>query len=570
MIISEIYLLMPIIMVLIIFIISFIVSSFIHVPVIFAEVIDYHGGPLPTDSLGDSNSLFSAIDLSGNNVSAYANVDQAFGGISVITTVGHVAVENNTLNIKPGVEVAYKATGGYSVLTISSEINTNVLDTNNNTVNITQAEVYRSTIGGFSKLQCMTMAPGCGGISRTNNNTVNVTGSTLRSFPKQANPVIGGSVDIQCIGTAESSHNTVNFIDSNSNSYIVGANISVMGGSDVITVNNTVNVIRSHIDGYYKSVYGATLLVNGNGTVSASNNNVNIVASTVSDSVNGSTSFTKGNGTATLNDNVVIITSGSALEVSVCGGDAYIRGSGSVQIERNSVTIIDSTVGGDVIGGEATVDGRVIEGEATVDGDVVGGKATVDKGFISISVINNTVTLQGNTNLYGCYEGDYGKLTGGITESSGSIVDVFTGNTLNIVLPAPGGIKVGLGFIDNFEYYNFMYAANSPNDAIAIKSMGLNKVVLSDGISKPAIIASIDIAEGGPLPAVDQRFVLINGHIQTDDGSGTEIFRQTTATGKMGRYVDLEFDLDYTSNGYGLVAIFRKATSSAESKSLPE
>jgi hypothetical protein len=128
-----------------------------------------------------------------------------------------------------------------------------------------------------------------------------------------------------------------------------------------------------------------------------------------------------------------------------------------------------------------------------------------------IEGINNTVILEGEVlitkDLYGARN-----------SSNYAPGDVFTGNTLNIINPQIGGIKIER-YIRNFQIYNFTFEANAPTGTVGILSgrsvylYELDKDGKSplkvQGSLRGSKIGTITIEEGGTMPTLGHVFYLI-------------------------------------------------------------
>ncbi|MDR2406230.1 MAG: autotransporter outer membrane beta-barrel domain-containing protein [Deltaproteobacteria bacterium] len=201
----------------------------------------------------------------------------------------------------------------------------------------------------------------------------------------------------------------------------------------------------------------------------------------------------------------------------------------------------------------------------------------VEKCFMGdLKAGNNTVILEGNTrvsNVYGTWY-QYSWLD----NSPRSKIEVFLGNTLNVVLPKEGGIEV-LGDVGNFQYFNFLFKNNSKDGTVGL--VAGNQIYLTDDlpmsypvedpeaavaeavanlevaaenqVSRKVSIGRIDLTYGKSLPADGTTFELLSaaGGIIAGD------FDQKTAKGSMGPFIELNYDLILSSNS--LMAILRQS-----------
>jgi hypothetical protein len=415
--------------------------------------------------------------------------------------------------------------------------------------------------------------------------------------------VLGGSARTSLDGNATASENIVILPD-------VSVAGSVTGGKAEVSGSGTAEALNNIIQGSNAGT-GLTAVIGGEARAGAGTAKASARISLPDASaatVTGGLAVVNGAGLAEASGST-ILRSGGHLTGSAIGGDAR-AGSGTARASQNALTFTNATLGAEVFGGRALSAGTglaesggnmlefygtsaadsIIAGYARVDadgtakadgnaillsdtlakGDVIAGYAGVAGIPGVVSATGGQVTLSGNTSLTGepascspC------SLAGGETAAPGPDVDVFTGNTLNVSKPASGGIIVAVATVKNFENYNFLFAAGTASGATAIKFTGPGAVVLSDGVSKPSVIRSVDIEEGSSVPGPGARLILVDGPIKTSDGSGQDIFQQTSVSGQMGRYVDLEYDLEYQDGG-SLVAVVRDAQATPQSKSLTE
>jgi hypothetical protein len=169
------------------------------------------------------------------------------------------------------------------------------------------------------------------------------------------------------------------------------------------------------------------------------------------------------------------------------------------------------------------------------------------------TAMNNTVTLEGKVDF-----GQYGNIFGGllgatITPNASAIgVDIFTGNTLNIVNYTGSASAMTTVYpeskvymIANFEKFNFTIPLDTVRHGGTV--LATKNLVLGDVNGKPSYVESIQWS-GAATPGLtkDQYIYLIGA----ENTSGA--FENGTVTAKWGSL--LEQDLRVTSNNNGIVA----------------
>ncbi|MDR1164920.1 MAG: autotransporter outer membrane beta-barrel domain-containing protein [Deltaproteobacteria bacterium] len=157
-------------------------------------------------------------------------------------------------------------------------------------------------------------------------------------------------------------------------------------------------------------------------------------------------------------------------------------------------------------------------------------------------IVNNTVNLVGdtivNTELFGGYY------------NGASYADAFSGNVLNIANPGAGGIVAK--DVYSFNYFNFTFDLNTPNNSTGLTISSGGTAYLSDSWytiapNTPSVIASVNTDGGNPL-AVGQTLTLID--VETYGGSVEKTyFTQDSAEGRHGSLINYEFDLYFDGNG---------------------
>ncbi|MDR2339561.1 MAG: autotransporter outer membrane beta-barrel domain-containing protein [Deltaproteobacteria bacterium] len=484
---------------------------------LFAEVLEYPGAPLTPDHYPDpiTGSLFTTSSLKGNNVTVRGNLDSAYGGYFYdnVNNNTNAIVQSNTLKITNGATVNWYAVGGHMSVAIASPNGTADFSTNENMVFVD-------------------------------------AGSTIK------NSVIGANLTISCqqsppntCARATISKNEVRFVDS------------------------------SITEPTFGELYGGLMLIYGSGTFTISENIVTVVGSTIPIAVFGAESdILAGDADLVVANGNKVILENSSVSADVTGSYVYVEKTGWVNISNNEISSNGYFIGGNIyggkvwieVGGTAIIDGSVITlADTQVDGGVIGGYVKIDGTPSGIVLTGAKITLSGDTSLTGS-SADCSpcKLAGGYTNVTN--IDMFTGNTLNVVNPSsPTGINVNIP-VENFEYYNFTFPHDVATGAVALNVTGSATVTLSDGNSKASTIQRIDIDEGNSMPAVGTEVFLVSGKILTTDGSGNDLFTQTSASGTFGDNIGIEWELDYQPDGTYLKAIIRSLSITAKSKSFSE
>ncbi|MDR2199856.1 MAG: autotransporter outer membrane beta-barrel domain-containing protein [Deltaproteobacteria bacterium] len=507
------------------------------------------------------------VVASGNTV----NIDSSTfswtisGGQANVLKAKSVQIKNNVVNMTGGSSTTSNIFGAWSQITengpgVEVEITGNAL-------NIADLASAKDVKGVYASNFSTNANEGGAELS---GNTVSVVRSYITRDLTGTNYVMHGNGRVTMRG------NSLSLQDSTVAREVSGG-VAYIGQGGTATVNaTTLSVAGSTVVG---EIYGTYAYVGGSGAAESSGNAVTVVDTAVNggNDVTGGYAIVMGDGAAEGADNAVTVEDSPSLSGNVVGMRASVGGDGSAGARGNWVTVSSSAVAGSVTGasaevvgaGSAAADGnRVTVADSRVDGDVIGGVAEVTGSPTSVSAVRNTVTLSGSTNLTG--GGGSHVLSGGRSSATGPGVDVFTGDTLRIARPAPGGVAVNVDTVGNFQYYAFLYGADAPDMAVAMKYTGSGAVFLTDGGSQASVIVAVDIDEGGAVPEVGSKYVLIEGRLKTTDSSSAPVFEQESASGKLGRYVDLEYDLDYAQDGASLIAVLKKVSVSRWAKSLPE
>ncbi len=461
-------------------------------------------------------SIFPTTSLTGNNVTVnapgYTINGFVFGGV----TAGSGQVSGNNLVIHNGT-FDDDVFGGYSVGGLAA----------NNTVTIDGGSFHsagHSVFGGYSETgnaennrlilnQGASILSGINGGFSTNgnvkNNEVIITGAS-------ASTVYGGRSEN---GVVES-NKIILQEDANSN-VVVTAGQSTNG---TVRQNNvTINGSRFNAVGGGVSEYGDTI---GNSvTIINSVQRTGAGASIVGGSTGGGNGLSENNTVSVVNSQTTRIYGGTNT------GNGTVRG--------NAVTVTDSTVRENVYGayvatGLATDNTVTIAGTTAVTGQVAG--ALTQSG----TATNNTVNLLGGT--------INGTVWGG--RATGSSVDVFTGNTLNVAN------RFTLGGLANFENLNFTLPvdmqANSSDAVITAGTVNLGGA---------STVKSINIAPGTtPFTAGDTINLITSG------ASISGSLANNSVQSKQGLSLLYNWNLDLSANA--LTASLANATVNPQSRSL--
>ena len=321
-------------------------------------------------------------------------------------------------------------TAGGRVETASQTINNDVSALNNSLI-ISNSQISGSIWGGDAR-------------SESNNGTSTTTGNILEvsagsQIGTSGNPrsAYGGNAAINN-GIAIASDNKL-IISASYVSYDILGGLATGGGTASIAASATAsnNTVES-IDGtLMRHIYGGSVRVYY-GTATASDNSVTVSGGTVGGYiVGGYSQVTSGVGSAKASDNTVTV-SDITLTNWVAGGVAYNSNSGSATATGNTTIISGGTVSDNVYGGLIVMNpAKPISGKAT----------------------GNTVTIKDSPNLTAASLYGGGVVNTYYTPYTGSGLDVFTGNTLNLHSP------VTVKSVQNFENWNFYLPATMGNGA---------------------------------------------------------------------------------------------------------
>lgn len=427
-----------------------------------ADYGDACGNSVSLSGTGIANTL---IGGSGENL-AEGNFVEISGGIAVTAGVvtgggGNILAKNNYVTVSGGI-IKYNLEGGAGVgeaignrVTISGGQIGTIGGTGNkvvggvatakaqgNAVTISGGKVFVGTFGGYSRardaLENTVIIEGVaeveqviGGQSDTasaTDNKVYIKGGEVRG------PVIGGN------GTIAASKNYVEMTGGSARDIYAGRSINgTVSGNSAHLSGGTVGAVWG---GYAEGgdARGNTVLLDG--------------AMSTGNMVGGEST----RGTAA--DNKVYIKSGEA--VAVYGGH------GGTAATDNRVEMTGGTVQDAVVGGLGALNGVASGNSVHISGGKVGGTAgsyvaggAVDAG----SAINNTVTLSGGGRTRSGNMPDFdGAAIYGGHDMYGNAVDVFTGNTLN-VLEFQGKART----VANFAQYNFFLPAHIANGSVVMQ-----------------------------------------------------------------------------------------------------
>lgn len=174
---------------------------------------------------------------------------------------------------------------------------------------------------------------------------------------------------------------------------------------------------------------------------------------------------------------------------------------------------------------------------------------------------HNSVTVQGNTavgEIFGTYYQMHQDDPTPLSE-----IEVYLGNTLNVVLPKEGGIEVS-GVVANFQYFSFLFDARADSGSTGLSAGG--KIYLSDAYPlkknqvmplavtpqpelRQAKVLGVNLTPDGDIPADGTTYVLLASDAGIDPGD----FDQTEADGSMGPFILLKFDLSLNANSLSAV-----------------
>jgi hypothetical protein len=345
--------------------------------------------------------------------------------------------------------------------------------------------------------------------------------------------------------------------------------LSVQGAQAVIyTAKEAGAVARSNYNRLYvtnvstKALYGGSVfIIDSPGSIGYSEYNVSyIVNSTVhyndiqlqwaaggsveitADSVNkGQTS----NGSAVVNHNTIYFINSWGKNLAGAFVRFFRRASQDlrqdVEASYNHVIVIDS--------GPQSMSHAYPGND---EPEIIAGAFVLKNSLGYVQAHHNSVTLQGDTKVRYAFGTYFDQQSSDPTPASD--MELFLGNTLNIVLPKEGGIEVTQS-VSNFQFYNFTFSSAAENGAAGLKAG--DRIFLSEGYtcacfseiapmdasfpveSRKTRIGYIDLSPDGDIPPDGQVYELMsaeNGIIPGD-------FDQSEAEGQMGPFILLKFDL---------------------------
>jgi hypothetical protein len=167
------------------------------------------------------------------------------------------------------------------------------------------------------------------------------------------------------------------------------------------------------------------------------------------------------------------------------------------------------------------------------------------------TAINNTVTLEGKVDF-----GKYGSIFGGLlgsamTPYSYSIngVDIFTGNTLNVVNYTGSASAMGIWeaeskayMIANFEKFNFTIPLDTVRQGGTV--LATKNLVLGDGNGKPSYVESVQWSGAAKPGLTTGQFIYL---INAENTQGE--FKNGTVTAKWGSLLEQDLNITKTNNG---------------------
>ncbi|MDR0354413.1 MAG: autotransporter outer membrane beta-barrel domain-containing protein, partial [Deltaproteobacteria bacterium] len=279
--------------------------------------------------------------------------------------------------------------------------------------------------------------------------------------------------------------------------------------------------------------------------------------------VNGVSLSSLGNAVLVKNADVRMNSEG----VEVFGGSVQIFGHGSAAASGNTVVFVASQAknvyGGHVYfdvcrGDEAGCptrsghadDNEVIVKDSQLELSIFGGYA---QNAVETTAVRNKVTLIGDvraTTVRG----------GRIVGAQNAQADDFSGNILQVVSPAAGGVQLS-ETLGNFERYRFLLdpAAASGSTVIQAKT-----VELWDKVSRSSVIESIDFLNGD-VPSVGYSVVLMEAETVEHN------FNQSAVAGRSGVNLLMDFGLALTASDKSrLTATLRSVRSNPQMESLSE
>jgi hypothetical protein len=399
--------------------------------------------------------------------------------------------------------------------------------------------------------------------------------------------IVGGLNPMVTPGTSESSHNTV-FVGSADpltritiGGLVEGGEASISGIRDALAVaiaaNNRVFVSNAEIHGVYG---GVADLPDSPGAVGYANDNLVRVENTTIDNsatdirnaaaayVNATMEYVqpyvKGDRTVVANRNTMYFANG--LFQNLYGASVRLLFTASegerhdVEASFNTVEVVDSSLV------NMKAEGALGKAYGQIAGTYVSKQSPGD-----IKAHHNTVTLRGDTSV-GEVWGTLLTLAPGAYSASDE-VELYLGNTLNVVLPGEGGITVART-VANFQVFNFRFSAAASAGGGAVGLAAGDVIYLSDGYpnlpeeeppiqplagpapgaqDRAARVGSVDLEPDGGIPQDGTAYELMsaeNGIIPGD-------FSQTEATGSMGPFIVLEYDLSLTARS--LFATLRRS-----------
>jgi hypothetical protein len=148
------------------------------------------------------------------------------------------------------------------------------------------------------------------------------------------------------------------------------------------------------------------------------------------------------------------------------------------------------------------------------------------------TITNNTLTLSGYVEAYTIYGGFFSR----VNIKNAIEFDEFSGNVLNIITPAEGGMKVRNN-LGKFEIYRFVFDLNNPKANIGITANTLYLQDNMEGSRRSSRIESVDFLDG-QSPEVGYQVVLFQAEEVVN-----EHFEQSSATGMAGVNLALSYDL---------------------------
>ena len=346
------------------------------------------------------------------------------------------------------------------------------------------------------------------------------------------------NVTVNGVSVEGSVFGAINLSDANS---VTGNTVTINSGSTVGGIVTGGRASSGVATGNTVTLSGGTVggIVTGGETSSgaATGNTVTLGGGAVGGHLMGGRTT---DGTAT--GNSIIIEDGS-VGGFVAAGLSSMGGATGNSVTMSGGIVTEFVAGGDTDVGAATGNSVTISG-GTVNGYVMGGRT--DTG----SATGNSVTLSGGTLVASVYGGLY-------TSSS---ADVFTGNTLNVMVP---GLHIGED-LKNFQYLNFYVPSTAATGTTMLNVVG--EANLTDDAGRSSTV-NVGIAGGSSSLQAGDKIVLINaGTLVTNGGLNT------TANGQGMQGVSLLYDFAIQTEGNKLLAIVPSggATVNPRTKALAE